>query len=268
MHPLLEIDTGTVEGPDLGDGSVYYPVNGRLVLLEIGVEVVDGPDESPLETIALAIALGEEVKRVWEMWPKPPVYAGFGQGSGHCGDVSTSPQSASPRGALPTVEIRLFESTNGIYRVLEPSLTSPRLQGQRRTVDESQRFFGIEQYFVRSHSYYRSITPMQCPPQSEHMPAANMMGEPEARHSTKTRPRHISQWVEIGSVDAACDYKGEDDTEEASDDEERDVLTKGQQRMHSLVLNPSSVPIDMGVSRLFLFGPTARQAPISCPAWV
>ena len=113
MHPLLQINCRAVEGAQLGGYARYHAVDGGFVLLEIG-DIVGWAYESPLEAIPFAVALGEEVERVGEVWHEIPVHTWLGQGCGHFTRSQNRFLWPYSQDNLLTIEFGLFKPAHRI----------------------------------------------------------------------------------------------------------------------------------------------------------
>lgn len=82
VHPLLEVDLGPAQRPQLVDDPDQHGVHRGFVALDV-VGVVDGADQAPLQAVALHVALGKEVERVGRLDAEVRVEPGFEELGGH-----------------------------------------------------------------------------------------------------------------------------------------------------------------------------------------
>lgn len=83
VHPLVQVHLCTLETFQPSDCVFDHGVNGGFMAEEVG-GLVDGSNEAALKTVALCVALGEEVQVVWEERAEKSVDYGFGEGCGDC----------------------------------------------------------------------------------------------------------------------------------------------------------------------------------------
>lgn len=102
VHPLLEVHLGPAQRAQLFNDAYQDGVDGGLVALDV-VCVVDGPDQAPLQAVALHVALGQEVERVGRLDAEARVELGLEKLRGHCSkgealDITSAAPDPTMRG--------------------------------------------------------------------------------------------------------------------------------------------------------------------------